>query len=109
MLKSRVDIDQVYDTFKNTINADCTYVRDYHQLNGWMFVNFITLILHYRICGRLMKHGALRKYYSMDVLEHMESVHMIRIGKEWKISEIPKKTRAVMEKPEIPTVQNNGS
>ena len=109
MLKSRVDIEQAYDTFKNTINADRTYMRNDHQLNGWMFVNFIAIILHYRIYGLLMKHDALRKYSPMDVLEHMERVHMLRIGTEWKISEIPKKTRAVMEKLEIPIMQNSGS
>ena len=28
MLKTRVDIEQCYDTFKNTIHAGRTYVRD---------------------------------------------------------------------------------
>jgi len=28
ILKTRVDIEQCYDTFKNTIHADRTYVRD---------------------------------------------------------------------------------
>ena len=49
MLKSRADIERSYDTFKNTIHADRTYMRDDYQLQGWMFVNFIALILHYRI------------------------------------------------------------
>ncbi|EQD56765.1 Transposase, IS4-like domain protein, partial [mine drainage metagenome] len=47
MLKSRADIEQSYDTFKNTIHGDRTYMRDDYQLHGWMFVNFIALILHY--------------------------------------------------------------
>ncbi|QRF75346.1 Transposase [Thermoplasmatales archaeon] len=109
MLKSRVDIEQAYDTFKNTIHADRTYMRDDQQLSGWMFVNFIALILHYRIYSLLMKHDALKKYSPKDVLDHMERINMLHIGDEWKMSEIPKKTRAVMEKLEIPIMQNSGS
>ncbi len=81
---------------------------DGNQLNGWVFVNFTALILHYHIYAPLMKH-ALRKHSPMDVLEHMERVHMLRIVEEWKISEIPKKTRVMMEKLEIPIMQNSGS
>jgi hypothetical protein len=32
MLKSQTDIERSYDTFKNTIHADRTYMRDDHQL-----------------------------------------------------------------------------
>ena len=49
MLKSRTDIERSYDTFKDTIHADRTYMRGDLQLQGWMFVNFIALMMHYRI------------------------------------------------------------
>ena len=45
LLKSRVDIEQLYGTFKNTIHADRSYMRDDCQLNGWLFVNFIAMVL----------------------------------------------------------------
>ena len=45
LLKSRVDIEQLYDTFKNTIHADRSYMRDDYQLNGWLSVNFIAMRL----------------------------------------------------------------
>ncbi|MEM4091102.1 MAG: hypothetical protein QXQ46_10275 [Thermoplasmatales archaeon] len=34
--------------FKNTIYADRAYVRDDPQIQGWILVNFIALILLYR-------------------------------------------------------------
>ena len=55
MLKFRTEIERSYDTFKNTIHADRSYMRDDHQLQGWMFVNFIALMLHYRIYAMLKK------------------------------------------------------
>ena len=109
MLKLRVDIEQSYDTFKNTIHGDRTYMRDDYQMQGWTFVNFISLIMHYRIYNLLRKHGILKKYSPEDVIEHLQRVSMLKIGEEWKISEIPKKSGEIIRALEIPIMQNNGS
>ncbi len=45
LLKGRIEIEQAFDTFKNLLNADRTYIRDDEGLNGWMVVNFVSLIL----------------------------------------------------------------
>ena len=102
MLKSRMEVEQAYDTFKNTIHADRSYMRDDHQMQGWMFVNFIALMMHYRIYAMLRKHDALSKYSVHDVIEHLERVQMLKIGEEWKLSEIPKQSRILIGKAEIP-------
>ncbi len=109
MLKSRADIEQSYDTFKNTIHADRTYMRDDHQLQGWIFVNFIALVLHYRIYSILKEKDMLKRYSPEDVIEHLERVSMLKIGEEWKISEIPKKSRDIIDELGIPIMQKIGS
>ena len=109
MLKSRADIEQSYDTFKNTIHVDRTYMRDDYQLQGWMFVNFIALMLHYRIYSILKGKGILKRYSPEDVIEHLERVSMLKIGEEWKISEIPKKSRDIIDELGIPIMQKSGS
>ncbi|MGC8699351.1 MAG: transposase [Candidatus Acidifodinimicrobium sp.] len=101
MLKTRVDIEQAYDTLKNTIHADRTYVRDDYQMQGWMFVNFIALMLHYRIYNLLRKRDLLKHYSPRDVIEHLERISRLRIGDEWKYSEIPKKSRKIMDELEL--------
>ena len=108
MLKSRADIEQSYDTFKNTIHADRTYMRDDYQLQGWMFVNFIALVLHYRIYSMLKEKGLLKRYSPEDVIEHLERISMLKIGDEWKISEIPKKSRDIIDELGIPIIQKAG-
>lgn len=109
MLKSRADIEQSYDTYKNTIHGDRTYVRDDYQMQGWTFVNFLSLILHYRIYNMLKKKDLLKRYSPEDILEHLERVNMLRIGEEWKMSEIPKKTNDIIEALGIPIMQKRGS
>ena len=109
MLKSRADIEQSYDTFRNTIHADRTYMRDDLQLQGWMFVNFIALMMHYRIYGMLKKMDLLSRYSPGDVIRHLDRIYMLRIGDQRKLSEIPGKSRMIIEKLEIHIMQNSGN
>ena len=109
MLKSRTDIEQSYDTFKNTIHVDRTYMRDDQQVQGWIFVNFIALLMHYRIYALLRSKDLIRKYSPEDVLEHLGRVFMLKVGGAWIISDVPKKSRAVIEGLDIPIMQKSGS
>ena len=65
--------------------------------------------MHYRIYNLLRKHDLLKKYSPEDVIEHLQRVNMLKIGEEWKISEIPKKSGEIIKALEIPIMQNNGS
>ena len=102
MLKSRTEIEQSYDTFRNTIHADRSYMRDDYQLQGWMFINFIALMMHYRIYAMLNSKGMQRKYSPGDVLVHLERVNRLKLGDEWKTLEIPKKSRIIIDGLDIP-------
>ncbi len=111
LLKSRVEIENLFDTFKNTLNADRSYMRDDYQMEGWMFVNFIAMLFYYRIYGRLLEKDMLNNYSPSDILLHLSRVRKIRIGDNWKFAEIPKKSRKVIEKLgiDIPIPKNGRS
>ncbi len=51
----------------------------------------------------------LRRYSPEGVIEHLERVSMLKIGDEWKISEIPKKSRDIIDELGIPIMQKSGS
>ena len=101
LLKSRVEVEQAFDTYKNTLQADRTYMRDDYQLEGWMLINFIALQLYYKIYTILLSKDLLRKNSPHDLIEHLLRIFKLRINNEWKVSEIPKKTKDLMEKLEI--------
>ena len=92
---------------KGTIHADRTYVRDDYQLQGWMFVNFVALMLHYCIYDLLRKRDLLKHYSPRDVIEHLERISRLNIGEVWKISEIPKKSRDIIDELGIPIMQKS--
>ncbi len=100
-LKQRVNIEQLYDTLKNTLEADRSYMRDDYQLEGWMFINFIAMLLYYRLYNLLVDKEALNNYSIKDVLLHLERIQKLKIGDNWVLSEVPKKTRKLLEKLEV--------
>ncbi|MBX8633345.1 MAG: hypothetical protein KIY10_02295 [Thermoplasmata archaeon] len=48
----------------------------------------------------------LNKYSPMDVLEHLSRVQMLSVDGQWIMTEIPKKTREIINKLEIPVIHN---
>lgn len=98
LLKSRVEIEVTFDTFKNVLNADRSYMRDDSAMEGWMFVNFIALLLYYKVYGLLISRDVLSKCSPKDLILHLSRVFNVRIGDNWVVSEIPKKTRLLIEK-----------
>lgn len=101
IMKSRVNIEQAFDTFKNTLEADKSYMRGDKQIEGWLFVNFIALQLYYKIYAILLDKKMLNNYSPTDVLTHLKRIFMLKIKDEWQTAEIPKKSKSVLEKLEI--------
>lgn len=101
LLKARVEIEIMFDVFKNVLHADRTYMRDDYQMEGWMLVNFIALVLYYKIYRLLADHSLLKKYTPRDVLIHLSRFYKLKIGDEWINSEIPKDTRKILENLEL--------
>lgn len=109
LLKCRVKIEVMFDVFKNILNADRTYMRDDYQMEGWMFINFIALVFYYKLYRVLSDNSLLKQYSPKDVLVHFSRVHKLKIQNRWIMSEIPKKTRNIIEKLDIPITQKKPS
>lgn len=98
LLKSRIEIEVFFDTFKNVLHADRTYMRDDIQLEGWMFVNFVSLLLYYRVYEILVNKDLLKQLSPRDVILHLSRIYKLRIGDRWVVSEVPKTSRLLVEK-----------
>ena len=100
-LKARTNIENVFDTFKNTLDADKTYMQNDEKLEGWMFINFIALKMYYTFYGILLKNDLLNNFSPKDILLHFSKIQKVKIGEKYILSEIPKTTRKLMEKMKI--------
>lgn len=97
-LKARVEIESLFDTFKNLLHADRSYMRDEAHLQGWMFVNFVSLLLYYKIYELLINKDFLANCSPKDVILHLSRIYKLKIEGKWILSEIPKRSRKIIEK-----------
>ena len=96
--KSRCEIEQLFDIFKNELNADRTYIHSIESLKGWMFINHLALTAYYRVYKLLKDKDLLGKYSVEDILMHLAHVNMVNINGQWRLCEIAQKSVKLFEK-----------
>ncbi len=100
--KSRAAIEILFDTFKNVLFADTTYMRSNEAIEAWLFINHLALIFYYRLYKRLIQHKMLKKYSPKDILMHLNTIKKVKINDKWLTAEIATKSKTVLEKIKIP-------
>lgn len=96
--KSRCEIEQLFDIFKNELDADKTYMHSIESLRGWLFINHLAIIAYYKIYKLLQSNSLLDKHSVHDILEHLYHISMIRVKDEWKLQVISTKTEKILGK-----------
>ncbi len=96
--KSRMTIEVLFDGMKNVLEADHTYMQDEQTLQGWMFVNHITLQWYQHLYTELKSKGLLKKYSVNDFIQLLTDVRKIRINDSWYMNEITEYSRKIIEK-----------
>ena len=96
--KSRMIIEVLFDGMKNVLEADHTYMQDEQTLQGWMFVNHITLQWYQHLYTDLKSKGLLKKYSVNDYIQILTDLKKIRINGQWHFNEITKNTERMLEK-----------
>jgi transposase len=96
--KSRCEIEQLFDIFKNELEADKTYMHSIESLRGWIFINHLAITAYYRIYKILQSNELLDKFSVNDILEHLYHIHNVRIGEQWKLQAISTKTEKLLKK-----------
>ena len=88
LYKQREYVEYAFNVYKNDLEVDKSYMRDDHMLFTYMFLNLLSLYLHFQILN--MING---KYSVRDVLLILSRIKMYRMEKGEILGEIPKKTR----------------
>ena len=96
--KSRGAIETLFDGMKNILEADHTYMQDEQTLNGWMFINHITLQWYQQLYIELKDKELIKKISVNDYIQLLADVKKIRINNKWHLNEFTKNTRDLIEK-----------
>jgi transposase len=99
--KSRANIEQMFDSLKNVLDADKSYMQNEEMLEGWMFINHIALQCYHILYNRLKKKDLLKTYSVDDILLYLKHIRQIRINDEWTTTEITTKITKALTKLEI--------
>lgn len=93
--KQRNEIETVFDAYKNFLKADVMYMQNRYVTEGWLVANFIAMIAYHKLFVRMRTVKKLQKYSPKDIIEFSKTIYQLKMGKEWRISEITKKTLAL--------------
>ncbi len=94
--KSRCAVEQAFDTFKNLLHADRTYMQNEQSMEGWMLIHFLCLRAYYKLYHRLKEKDMLSKYSPDDILRLAQTHHKCKINGEWTNEEITAKTAKIL-------------
>ncbi len=100
--KKRIEIECIFDTMKNTLESDATYMQSEESIRGYFFITFIALYLYTQILNHLKKKNLNSKYSVKDILLHLSKIYKVTINNEEKDSEIPKKVKDILQKIDMP-------
>ena len=92
LYKQRGQIEQTFDLLKNLLDQDSSYMQSQSAMEGWAFINHISLLLCYNLYNMLRVKKLLAKFSVPDFISHLRYIHKIRISGEWYTSEVSKKT-----------------
>lgn len=99
--KSRMNIEEMFDTLKNYLDADSTYMQNEDTLQGWMLLNHIALQWYHLTYQMMAKAGMTSKYSVKDIYEHLTRIRRVQLNDQWYDSEITTSTSKILLKLEI--------
>ncbi len=91
-------IEVLFDGMKNVLETDHTYMLNEQTLEGWMFINHITLQWDQQLYSELTAKGLLKLYSVNDYIQLLTDLKKISINGEWHFNEITKSASRMMEK-----------
>ena len=97
LYKTRVEVEQTFDFLKNLLETDVIYLQDKYAVEGWAFINHLSLLLAYMVYDRLRTSNLLSMFSIADFLVHLKYIHKIKIKNSWVLSEISGKTQKLLD------------
>ena len=96
--KQRNEIEVMFDSYKNYLDADVSYMQNRYVMEGWLFANFIAMISYYKLYVRLRRAELLSKYSPKDIIELSKTIYKMKIRGVWHRSEITQKVKKLFAK-----------
>lgn len=81
--KERELIEDGNKAYKDVLGNFASHKQGTDAYKGWLFVNHISLMLYYRVLGKIKEKGLSSKYSVEDVIDVAKRITVQAIGGEW--------------------------
>ena len=100
---SRAEVEYMFDTIKNTLGYDKSYMRSDETIESWAFINHISILLTQKVYDEINNRKI--KITVHELFRKLRQVKKVtnNLDKDgsYKLQVVPKKTREILEKLEI--------
>lgn len=100
--KSRMEVEVVFDSYKNLLEADRIYMQSDDALNAWVFINHIAIMLYYSIFNLIKEKKLSSNLSPNDLISRLTRINQIKIDGDWHLAEINFRTSQILGKLEKP-------
>lgn len=96
--KSRMEVETVFDTYKNLLQADRSYMQSDRAFEAWTFINHLSTIMYYKIFSLIKNHNKLTSISPNDLLLKLSRVQKIKLNTLWHSTEVPSSSITLFKK-----------
>lgn len=107
--KSRWDIEQCFDSLKNTLKIGAPYQRSNEQLQAWAFLNHVSLLFFYSLVKSMKASGLDASFSPEDIIDLCKNIMQVRYDhrKESLISEVPERVLEILSQLGVDILRKN--
>lgn len=107
--KQRREIEQAFDSLKNTLKGDKTWMQSRESIQGYYFILFVALHIYCQILDHLRRKDLLNRYSVRDVITQLSKIYNVEINGNEYMGDVTKSTRRLLKLLELPITENLGS
>lgn len=96
--KTRMEVETVFDAYKNLLEADRSYMQPDASINAWMFINHLSVMLYYKLLNLIKSKDMISQISPRDVLIMLQRINKVRINQEWYLGEINSRSASILAK-----------
>ena len=96
--KSRWEIEEMFDTHKNTLGFKMNYETSLTAQEAWAFVEFLALQMFYKIDGILINNQLIKNMNVGSLLFSASKITQAKVGDKWNICNMTKNDKELFTK-----------
>jgi transposase len=101
LYRERDEVEKRFDDLKNELEVMPLRVQKIETLRGLLFIFFISLILRAILLQKARDAELLEKRSIEEIIMELAKLRAVKVGNKWKLTEITKKQRTILEKMKI--------